>query len=122
MLSAELRPQGSIHVVGGGKNGPIHSRLLTESLKPVHCLRIVWSTSSSREFLEIASRQKRSAFTLFPQWARDWALSEVCAIVNSHLKLKVFILINSIGGPWTCPATEGPKAKHFSCIDAEIFG
>jgi len=65
MLSAELRPQGSIHGVGD-KNSPIHSRLLTESLKPVHCLRIVWSTSSSREFLEMASRQMRSAFTHLP--------------------------------------------------------
>src|SRR5438270_13223670 len=45
-------------------------------------------------------------------------MSELCAIVNSHLKLKVFILMNPIGGPWTCPATEGPKAKHFSCIDS----
>src|SRR5215472_15271225 len=56
MHSAEIHPQGPIHVLVGD-NSCIHSHLLAEGLKRDHRLLVIGSASSSHEFLETAARQ-----------------------------------------------------------------
>jgi two-component system, NarL family, nitrate/nitrite response regulator NarL len=56
MVPANLHNQPPIQVLVGD-NSRIHSHLLAEALKRDPRLRIVGSTSSSSEFLEIASRE-----------------------------------------------------------------
>jgi two-component system, NarL family, nitrate/nitrite response regulator NarL len=57
MQSAELHSQDLIHVLVGD-NSRIDSHLLAEALRRDHGLQIVGCTSSSREFLEIATHTK----------------------------------------------------------------
>lgn len=96
MLSAELHPQGAIHVLVGD-NSRIHCDLLAQALKRDDRLRIVGSASSSCEFLGIAARQLPDAVIISANLDDDpmGGMATLREFHEAHPQIPAVILLDS---------------------------